>query len=113
MIGLNAVVDLYRMTGSVNDYGDRIETLPTGATYENLRCRWATLSSVAVDKVEFELGNASEVAHFRVFFEPHVDVRVFDRLKKGSDYHKVLAVMNPHEMNHHLEVYLAKAEGVT
>ena len=113
MIGLNAVVDLYRPTGSVNAYGEDVQTLPTGATYDAMRCRWTNLSSADAERVTYQLGNQSEVAHFRVFFEPDKDVKVFDRLKKGADYHRVLAVVNVHEMGHHLEVYTAKAEGVT
>ena len=113
MIGLNAVVDLYRPTGAVNAYGEDVQSLPTGATYSKLRCRWTNLSAADAERVTYQLGNASEVAHYRAFFEPGKDVKVLDRLKKGSDYHRVLSVVDVHEMGHHLEVHLAKAEGVT
>jgi hypothetical protein len=113
VIGLNTTVDLYRPTSAVNSYGESVETLPTGATSSALKCRWTGLSPSDSERVTYQLGSESEVANFRVLFEAGAGVQVWDRLKKGSDYHKVLSVVNVHEMGHHLEVYCGKAEGLT
>ncbi len=113
MIGLNTTVDVYRPTTTTNAYGEAPESLPTGATYHARKCRWTNVSPVDGERVTFNVGNKSETAAYRVIFEADAGIQVHDRLKKGSDYHRVLSVVDVHEMGHHLEVYTAKAEGVT
>jgi hypothetical protein len=101
------------MTTSTDAYGTPIETLPTGPTLHSVKCRWVNVSPVDSERATFQLGSTSEVASFRVMFEADAGVKVFDRLKKDSDYHKVVSLVDVHEMGHHLEVYTVKAEGVT
>lgn len=113
MIGLNTTVDVYRPTTTTNAYGEAVESLPTGATYDARKCRWCGLSLADAERVTFNVGSKSETASYKVIFEADAGIQVHDRLKKGSDYHRVLAVVDVHEMGHHLEVYTAKAEGVT
>ena len=111
MIGLNATCYIMKQSTAKNDYGEDIESFTTGTT--GAACRFIQASAAERERVSLVLGGEFEVATHKVLFTGGADVETWDRLLTGTDYYKVLSVVDVDFVGHHLEVWTAKLEGVT
>lgn len=111
MIGLNQKCDIITVTTGTNDYGEMVETFTTGAT--GVASRWISGKATEREMVATELGAQFDLTTKKVLMATGATLSRFDRLYWNGDYHKVLAVVNPDEADHHLEVWVSKLEGVS
>jgi hypothetical protein len=109
--GMVSEVTLYSYTDTGNSLGERTPHYATGST--GVACHFINLSPEEREALKAVAGGNAKVASHLVIFEPGVTVSPKYRMKFGSDYYEVIGVANPDQMAHHLEVQVARVQGLT
>ena len=111
MIGLVSEVDRYIYSNAGNSLGGFNATYAVGTT--GIACHFVSLSPREREALRAVGGANAKVADHLIMFEHGTTLAIQDRLKFGSDYYEVLGISDPDEMSHHIEVQVARVQGLT
>lgn len=109
--GLVSEVDRYTCSTTGNSLGDPIASYTVGST--GIACHFVAVTPADREALQAVGGGKSKVADHIVMFKSGQSLTVADRLKFGSDYYEVIGINNPDQMGHHLEVQVARVQGLT